>query len=117
MFWFFAASALAKSPEVDPVSCDDLWVAVKATLDDTSNYRVMWENEIGQKASFVVVGALIQYSQKVALTEKGGGSMARAAIIEVGPDNADWRQFHHRVAESLAKLRVPKANPMVAGQP
>jgi hypothetical protein len=104
----FAAPAIAKSPELYPVSCDDLWAAVKDTLSDSSNYFLMSASDSRQRATFVVVGDLVQYTEKVALTAKGGGCLANATMNELGPDNADWRQFHHRLKKTLAKLQAAK---------
>ena len=107
------ASALAKPKEVYLVSCDDLWAAVKDTLNDRSNYGISSVNDVEQNASFVVIGDLVVYTDKVALTAKDGGCAMKTTILEDGPDNPDWRQFHHRVARSLAKLQAAKAKPAV----
>jgi hypothetical protein len=54
----------------------------------------------------------------VALTATKDGCLAKAAISEIGPDNINWRQFHHRLAKSLAKLQAAKPKPAekAAGQ-
>jgi hypothetical protein len=111
LLMIFAASALAKPIDVYPVSCADLWMAVKDTLGNQSNYAVVFEDEAGQKARFVVIGVLNHYSDKVTLVPVGGGCMANATIPEDGPGNGDWRQFHHRLAKSLAKLQAVKPKP------
>jgi hypothetical protein len=61
---------------------------------------------------------LTQYTQKVALTATKDGCLAKAAISEIGPDNINWRQFHHRLEKSLAKLQAAKPKPAekAAGQ-
>jgi hypothetical protein len=109
-----AASALAKPRDVYPVSCNDLWAAVHDTLDNPHNYGIVSINDIEQKASFTVVGNLTAYTDKVALTAKDGGCAMNAAFLEVGPDNSDWLQFHHRLAKSLAKLQAAKPKPAVS---
>ena len=115
---FVAASALAKPRDVYLVSCDDLWGAVKDTLNNPGNYGISSVNDVEQKASFVVIGDLVVYTDKVALTAKGGGCAMKTSILEDGPDNPDWRQFHHRVERSLAKLQAakPKAAVTTTGQ-
>ena len=113
-----AAPALAKPRDVYPVSCNDLWAAVKDTLDNPRNYGIMSMNDVEQKASFIVVGNLTAYTDKVALTAKDAGCAMKVTILEIGPDNPDWRQFHHRVERSLAKLQAakPKAAVTATGQ-
>jgi hypothetical protein len=115
----FAVPALAKPRDVYPVPCNDLWTALKDTLGNQRNYGVFWEDDAGQKASFVVVGALAHYTQIVELRTRGGGCVANATILELGPDNRDWRQFQHRLARSLAKLQAakPKSAAMATGHP
>jgi hypothetical protein len=110
-----AAPASAKPRDVYPVSCDSLWTAVKDTLDNPHNYGIQSINDVDWKASFVVVGNLTSYTDKVALTPKDGGCAMEATILEVGPDNQDWRQFHRRLGQSLTKLEAAKPKP-AAGQ-
>jgi hypothetical protein len=115
----FAAPAPAKPVDVYPVSCNDLWAALKDTLGDEGNYAVISEDDVAQRAWFVVVGARGHYTQKVALKMRNGGCAANATVLELGPDNGDWRQFQHHLRRSLAKLHgaQPKAAAMAAGQP
>ena len=44
---------------------------------------------------------------------KSGGCMADATITELGPGNSGWLQFHHRLAQSLAKLQAAKPKSVV----
>ncbi len=113
-----AAPSLAKSRDVYPVSCDDLWTAVKASLASPRDYGILSMNEVEQKASFTIIGSLTVYTDKVALTAKDGGCAMKATFIQEGPDDSDWRQFHHRLERSLAKLQAAKPKPAVtsAGQ-
>jgi hypothetical protein len=106
-----AAPALAKSKDVYPVPCDALWAAVKDTLDNPRNYGIISMDDAGQRASFVVVGNLTQYTDRVALTSRDGGCAMKATFLEVGPDNADWLQFHRRFEKSLTKLQAAKPKP------
>jgi hypothetical protein len=116
---FFAAPALAKQPDLYPVACKDLWVALEDTLGDESNYGIIYEDDTGQRARFVVVGARGHYTQVVALKSRGGACKADAIVLELGPDNGDWRQFQHRLARSLAKMQAakPKTVANATGQP
>ncbi|MGA8740290.1 MAG: hypothetical protein WB561_03785 [Terracidiphilus sp.] len=111
IMFVFAAPALAKPIDVYPVSCNELWRAVKDTLDDPQHYGISSMNDAEQKASFIVIGDLVLYTDTVALTPKAGSCRAKASVIELGADNLEWRQFQHRVARSLAKLQATKPKP------
>jgi hypothetical protein len=108
-----AAPALAKPQDAYPVSCTDLWPAVKDTLNNPHNYGIISMSDAALRASFVVVGNLTQYTDKLTLVTKDGGCAVNAAFLEVGSDNGDWRQFHHRLSQSLAKLQAAKSKPAV----
>ena len=114
-----AAPALAKPVDIYPVTRNDLWAALKDTLGDERNYGVISEDDAGQRASFVVVGARGHYTQNVALRMRNGGCTANATVVELGPADGDWRQFQHRLRQSLAKLQAAKPKPaaMATGQP
>lgn len=103
-----AAPALAKSSDVYPVSCADLWAAVKDTLQRPRDYGILSMNEVEQKASFAIVGSLTVYTDRIALTARDGGCSMKATFIQEGPDDSDWRQFHHHLERSLAKLQAAK---------
>lgn len=111
--------ALAKPIDVYLVSCNDLWVAVKDTLDNPRNYGVVSFDDVSQRARFVVFGHLTEYTEKVSLKARKGGCMADATIDQVGPGNEDWLQFQHRLAKSLAMLQAAKPKLVVTatGQP
>jgi hypothetical protein len=102
------APALAKSIDVYPVSCNELWAAVHDTLDNQRNYGVISVDDTRQRARFVVVGSLGHYTQKVELKARDGGCLANATVLELGSGNGDWLQFQHRIARSLEKLRAAK---------
>ena len=40
--------AIAKPTDVYPVSCNQLWTAVKDTLDTPHNYSILSENDLTQ---------------------------------------------------------------------
>lgn len=109
-----AAPALAKPKDVYPVSCDDLWAAVKDTLNNPNNYAITSTNDLTLRISFTVVGNLTAYTDRVALTATDGGCAMQATISEVGAASTDWFQFHHRLAKSLAKLQAAKPKPAPA---
>jgi hypothetical protein len=106
-----AAPALAKSSNVYPVSCADLWAAVKDTLQRPRDYGILSMNEVEQKASFTIVGSLTVYTDRIAPTARDGGCAMKATFIQEGPDDSDWRQFHHHLERSLTKLQAAKPTP------
>lgn len=106
-----ATPALAKPKDVYPVPCVDLWAAVKVSLENPQNYGIMSINDAAQSAAFIVVGDLTPYTDRVSLVANEGGCEMKAAFLEVGSDNANWRQFHNRLAKSLAKLQAAKPKP------
>jgi hypothetical protein len=75
-------------------------------------------NDVEQRVAFIVVGDLTAYTDKVALTAKDGGCAMKATFLEVGADDSDWLQFHHRLEKSLARLQAakPKPVPTATGQ-
>jgi hypothetical protein len=111
----FCVPTYAKSKSLDPVkgvypvSCDDLWAAVKDTLGNKSNYALSSVNDLELHASFIVVGDLILYTDRVTLFPKEGGCTIKAEIGEVGAENTNWREFHKRLGKSLARLQAAKA--------
>ena len=112
-----AAPALAKPAGLYPVTCDNLWAAVKDMLNNPSNYAVLSMDDAGHRASFAIVGSMSHYTQRVALSVEDGGCLANVIIYEIGPDNDEWRLFHHRLAKSVAKLHAakPKAESAATG--
>lgn len=94
---------------VYPVSCDDLWVAVKDTLGNKSNYSLASVNDLDLHASFIVVGDLILYTDRVTLYQKNGGCAIREEIKEVGAENPNTRAFNSRLEKSLERLQMAKA--------
>lgn len=111
-----AAPARAKSSDVYPVSCADLWAAVKDTLQSPRDYGILSMNEVEQKASFTIVGSLTVYTDRIALMAKDGGCAMKATFIQEGPDDSDWRQFHHRLQRSLARMQATKPKPASTSQ-
>ena len=106
-----ATPAMAKPKDFYPVSCNDLWAAVKGELENPRNYGIVSMNDSAQSAAFVVVGDLTTYTDRLALAASGEGCTMKASFLEVGADNANWRQFHNRVGKSLARLQAAKPKP------
>jgi len=80
------------------------------------NYGILSMNDLDHRASFIVIGNLNPYTDRVALTAKDAGCTIKTTILEVGADNSDWRQFHHRLAQALVKLQAAKAKPAAAAK-
>ena len=112
-----AVPMVADSKDVYPVSCSDLWVAVKGALDHPGDYSVLVEDETLMRAAFVVVGERVQYTEKVALVDKGTACALKANITEVGADNLNWRHFHKLLDKALAKLKAAKPAAAPAATP
>jgi hypothetical protein len=108
-----AAPALAKSRDTYPVSCIDLWAAVKDSLENPLNYGILSMDDNKLKVSFIVVGDLTTYTDRIELTSKDYGCAMKATFLQVGSDDSGWRQFHHRLVRSLAKLQAAKPKPTV----
>ena len=97
MLLVLGVPAFAKPKDVYPVSCDDLWAAVKDSLENTNNYAIVSMNDVAQIASFTVIGNLTAYKDRVALTAQDGGCALKSTFLQIGSDDSDWRQFRHRV--------------------
>ena len=104
-----AVPATAKPRDVFPVSCEDLWSAVNVTLSDQGNYRVASMDDLHMRASFIVVGNLTTYTDRVALTPFETGCQIKMAITQVGSDDSDTRGFRKRLAKSLVKVEAAKS--------
>lgn len=104
-----AAPALAKPRDVYPVSCEDMWSAVNITLSDSGNYRVVAIDDLNKRASFIVVGYLTTFTDKVALTALDSGCQMKLMVTQIGSDNSDERGFRKRLVKSLAKVQAAKS--------
>jgi hypothetical protein len=100
--------------DVYPMSCDALWRAVKAALENPRDYGILSLNDLKLRASFVVVGNLVQYTDRITLTEQDQGCRMDLQMFQVGSDNSDERGFRHRLKRSLMKLEA--AEPTSAGE-
>jgi hypothetical protein len=107
LFWVIPANAKSNR-DVYPVSCDVLWTAVKNTLENPKDYGVLSVNDLQYRASFVVVGNLVMYTDRLALTERDNGCAMKLSMSQVGADNSDERGFRKRFGKALAKLQAAK---------
>ncbi|MGB6780857.1 MAG: hypothetical protein WBE36_02280 [Terracidiphilus sp.] len=94
---------------VYPVSCDDLWAAVKDTVHNHDNYGLSAVNDLDLRASFIVIGDRFLYDDKVALLERNGGCEMKMDIGDIGAENTNFRQFRSRVEHSLTRQEAAKA--------
>jgi len=102
---FSTLPAFAKPHDIFPVSCDALWTAVKDVLGNTRDYSVLGISDSQHAASFVVIGELTSYKDRVALTARGSGCAMNLNISQVGPENSDEAGFRKRLNKALAKLQ------------
>ena len=103
------------SPEEYSVSCDVVWAAVKDTLySNPRDYGIQSMNNVEWRASFIVLGNLTVFTDHIALTTTDTGCRMKTNIIQIGPDNSDWRRFHKRVGRAIDKVQAASGAP---GQP
>ena len=113
----FALPALGKNhPDIYPVSCSELWSAVKDTLRNSGRYGIISINNTEMTASFSFRGAgstdyLAASANSVVLNPQGTSCEMR--IQSAASRSA--RDFKKRVDESLAKLSAPE--PAEAAKP
>lgn len=77
-------------------------------LNNPRDYGIQSINNFEWRASFIVLGNLTVFTDRVELRTIDKGCAMKTNIIEIGPDNADWRRFHKRVARSLDKIQATK---------
>ena len=110
--------ALAKPHDVFPVSCDVLWTAVKDTLGNPNDYRVLSMSDSAQKASFIVMGELKPFTDTIELISAEGGCAMKLKIVQIGSDDSDERIFRKHLGKDLAKLQAAQpAKPTEAAKP
>ena len=88
--------------------CDRLWVAVKDTLGNSKDFRVLSMYDESQQAAFIVVGNLTTFTDTVVLTQQEDGCQMKLRILQVGGDNSDERMFRNRLKKSMEKLQAAK---------
>jgi hypothetical protein len=109
-----------------PVSCSDLWPAVKDTLGNVENYNVVDSDDTKMTASYgvkhaahvTITGAVLQRTNKVALVPKDTGCEMQVVSNYSGFEHNDKGDFKTRVDESLAKLKgAPDSQPAKPADP
>jgi hypothetical protein len=97
--------ALAKPHDVFPVSCDVMWTAVKDTLNNPNDYRILSISDEGMRASFLVLGSLKPFTDTIDLAPAEGGCAMKLKMVQIGSDNSDERVFRKQLGKDLAKLQ------------
>lgn len=96
-----------------PLTCTEVWGAVKATLNDADHYEVVENDDSKMTASYnvkhqahvTITGAILQRTNKVTLVPKGGACEMQVVSNFSGWEHTDRRDFKDRVDESLVKLK------------
>ena len=105
------ALAVPASPkphkEKQPVTCGDLWTAVRETLAHPGDYTVVALDNEDMRANFVVVGARYPQTNLVQLKPRNSGCDLQLRIGFTGID--DEGAFRNRVSRALKKLNAAKA--------
>ena len=99
-----------------PVSCSQVWPAVKEVLSNPENYDVTGTDDAQMKADYDVKhsahvnisGAILQRKNHVTLIPKGTACEMDVVSNYSGWEHNDEGDFKKRVDESLAKLSAPK---------
>ncbi len=116
LFFLLAVPAFGKAHnDIYPASCNDLWDAVKDTLGNAANYHILAMDDSGMTASYVIVGALRERVNSVALNPRDNGCELQVQSPVSGYANDDESPFRKRVGRSLAKLNAAK--PSVPAKP
>jgi hypothetical protein len=103
-----AAPALANAhKDTYPVSCSELWPAVKDTLH-MSNYILIASDDTAMTASYTVGNSLRQRTNSVALSAQGTSCEMTVQSAYRGLAHDDAGDFKKRVDDSLAKLKAAK---------
>ena len=98
------------------VPCEQLWSAVKDTLNNAENYTVDSSDDAQMSAAYQVKhavhanvsGAILQRTNHVKLVTKGTGCELQVGSNYSGWEHNDRGDFKQRVDDSLAKLQGAK---------
>ena len=104
------------SKSIYPVSCSELWGAVKNVLGNAENYNVEESSDTLMSATYkvkhaahvTVSGAVLQRANHVALVSKGAECELQVKSNYSGFEHNDSGDFRKRVEESFAKLKESK---------
>ncbi|HKM84936.1 MAG TPA: hypothetical protein VJW96_01935 [Terriglobales bacterium] len=119
-----AAPAFCKtSKNTYPVSCSEMWGAVRDVLSVAENYEVQESNDTLMTATYkvkhaahvTVSGAVLQRANHVALVSKGTECEMQVKSNYSGFEHDDSGDFRKRVEESFAKQKA--ATPSQPAQP
>jgi len=123
----FALPLLGKTyKSTYPISCKELWPAVKTVLADTQHYEVKasddakWhaDYEAKHEAHVTVTGAFTQRTNHVTLVAKGTGCEMEVVSNFSGWEHDDRGDFKKRVDDALVKPKDAKpAEPAKAVEP
>jgi len=99
-----------------PVACSALWGAVKDTLRNSHNYKIVGSDDSQMTASYNVKhsahlsisGALAQGTNHVNLVSTDAGCEMQVDSSYSGWEHDDQGDFKKRVDESLNKLKIAK---------
>ncbi|HUM03948.1 MAG TPA: hypothetical protein VLT90_00710 [Terriglobales bacterium] len=103
-----------------PLPCNELWPAVKDTLNNPANNYEVKVNDDGQMhaeydvkhaAHVTVTGVFTQRTNKVTLLPKGATCEMQVVSNFSGWEHSDRGDFKKRVDESLVKLKNAPAAP------
>ena len=102
-----------------PVSCGELWGAVKVALANPDNYKDVQSDEDKMTADYnvkhsihwSVIGAVNQGKNRVSLAPIGTTCEMSVVSMYSGLAHNDQGDFKKRVDEALTKLQAPKPNP------
>jgi hypothetical protein len=101
---------------INPNACEEVWSAVKDTLNNPENYNVVASDDAQMTASYqpkhsvhvTVTGALVQRKNHVTLVPKGATCEMQIVSNYSGFEHNDRDDFKKRVDESLARLKGSK---------
>ena len=118
----FALPAFGKTyKSTYPVSCNEVWTAVKDTLSNPeSNYEVKQiddnamhaDYDVKHAAHVTISGAILQRTNKVTLVPQGAVCEMQVVSNWSGIEHSDRSDFKKRVDESLAKLQAAPPFPV-----
>jgi hypothetical protein len=99
-----------------PISCSELWPAVKVVLADTEHYEVKASDDAKMHADYeakhaahvTVTGAILQRTNHVTLVPKGTGCEMEVVSNFSGWEHDDRGDFKKRVDEALVKPKEAK---------
>ena len=103
-----------------PVSCSEVWGAVKVALGNPDNYKDVQSDDVKMTADYnvkhsihvSVTGAINQGKNKVALVPIGTTCEMSVVSMYSGLSHNDQGDFKKRVDEALAKLKnAPPSQP------